>query len=319
MNDIYISVVVPIYNVEQYLAECLDSLAAQTLKNIEVFLINDGTKDNSGEIAKSYVEKYPEIFSYYEKENGGLSDARNYAFPYIKGKYVAYVDSDDYVAKDMMEKLWNAAKDCDAEIAECELDKVYSDKSERIVLPQKYETIKDYMLNSRVCAWNKLYKVEWLNKIGAEFPKGLLYEDLCLFYKIMPYLSVMPVTVHEPLYFYRQREGSILSNSDNRILHIHNVFDSVFDFYNERGLAEEYDDTAEYKYVRTLFCSFLIRMLKIKDKQLRSEVINESWRIVNEKRPNWKKNPYLKKLTSKNIYLKLMSRPVLSIMKLIIR
>ena len=167
MKDIYISVVVPIYNVEQYIEECLNSLLAQTLKNIEVLLVNDGTDDNSGKIAEEYAKRYPEIFRYFVKENGGLSDARNYAFPYIKGKYVAYVDSDDYIAPNMLEKLWDSAQSNDAEIVECELYKVYSDKSERINLPHSYSGIKDYMLNSRVCAWNKLYKVEWLKKIGC--------------------------------------------------------------------------------------------------------------------------------------------------------
>lgn len=319
MKEINISVVVPIYNVEQYLRECLDSLAAQTFKNIEVLLVNDGTKDKSGEIAEEYEKKYPDIFRYFVKENGGLSDARNFAAPYLRGKYVAYVDSDDYVAVDMFEKMWKAAESSDADIIECELDKVFSDRNERIKLPESYSDIKSYMLNSRVCAWNKLYKIDWIKKIGAEFPKGLLYEDLCFFYKIMPYLTSMPVTVHEPLYFYRQREGSILSNSDRRILQIHDVCDSIFDFYKERGLSEEYELTAEYKYARTLFCSFLLRMLKMKDRKLRSEVIDESWRIINEKRPDWKKNPYLKKLSSKNIYLKLMSKPVISVMKLFIR
>ena len=94
MTNIDISIIVPIYNVEQYLRECLDSLAAQKLETIEVLMINDGTKDNSGKIAEEYAEKWPEKFKYFVKENGGLSDARNYALPYVKGKYIIDIKYD---------------------------------------------------------------------------------------------------------------------------------------------------------------------------------------------------------------------------------
>ena len=319
MENIDISIIVPIYNVEQYLKECLDSLAAQKLETIEILLVNDGTKDNSGKIAKEYVAKWPEKFRYFVKENGGLSDARNYALPYVNGKYVAFVDSDDYVEANMFSELWNAALKFKADIVECELDKVYLDYSERIHLPNEYKSISDYMLNARVCAWNKIYRVEWLNEINVVFPKGLLYEDICFFCKIVPYLKQLPVTVHLPLYHYRQREGSILSSSNKQILDIHKIFQNIFRFYNEQNFGIEFEEIIEYKYVKTLFCSFLMRMLKIKDKNIRKEVIYESWEIINRERPNWRKNKYLKKMTPKNIYLRMMSKPILKTMKIIIR
>lgn len=319
MANIDISIIVPIYNVEQYLRECLDSLVAQKLETIEVLMINDGTKDNSGKIAEEYAEKWPEKFKYFVKENGGLSDARNYALPYVKGKYVAFVDSDDYVEENMFSELWSAASKSYPDVVECELDKVYSDRKERIYLPDEYKTISDYMLNARVCAWNKIYRVDWLKKIDVVFPKGLLYEDVCFFCKIMPYLTQLPVTVHLPLYHYRQREGSILNSSNKRILEIHEIFADVFAFYNEKGLGREFEEIVECKYVKTVFCSFLMRMLRMKDRTLRNKVIQETWEIVNAKRPNWKNNKYLKRLTLKNIYLKMISRPTLEIMKVIVR
>lgn len=319
MGNVDISIIVPIYNVEQYLKECLDSLAVQTLKTIEILMVNDGTKDCSGEIAKQYADRWPEKFRYFIKENGGLSDARNYALPYVKGKYVAFVDSDDYVEANMFSELWSAAQESRADIVECELDKVYSDHSERVRLPKEYKNVSDYMLNARVCTWNKIYRVEWLRKIDVVFPKGLLYEDVNFFCKIVPYITQLPITVHLPLYHYRQREGSILSSSTQRILEIHAIFDDVFSFYNEKALGTEFEEIVECKYVKTLFCSFLMRMLKMKDKEIRKEVISESWDIINEKRPNWRKNRYLKKFTLKNIYLKTMSKPILEIMEIIIQ
>ena len=315
MNDVKISVIVPIYNVEQYCRECFDSLLSQTLDCIEILLVNDGTKDSSGIIAKEYAYKYPKRFRYFEKPNGGLSDARNFAIPLAEGEYIAFIDSDDYVRKDMFSLLWKAADKTNAEIIECELEKVWTQKKERINLPENYADIKDYMLRSRVLACNKLYKTSWIRNLQVLFPKGLLYEDICFFYKIVPYMKQMPVTVHEPLYYYRQREGSILSASNKRILEIHDIFRELFNYYSIKGLDKEYYHVIEYKYARTLLKSFLLRMLKMPDKALAHECIENSWNILNKECPNWKSNPYMKSYSMDNLYLKILSPSVLKLME----
>ena len=92
-----VSVIVPVYNVEKYLDKCLDSLVNQTLKDIEIIVVNDGTKDKSQKIIDKYVKDYPKLVKSYIKENGGLSSARNYGLKYAQGEYVGFVDSDDYV------------------------------------------------------------------------------------------------------------------------------------------------------------------------------------------------------------------------------
>ena len=92
-----VSIIVPFYNVEKYIEKCLQTLVNQTLEDIEIILVNDGSQDGTVEIAKKYQEQYPQKIKYLEKENGGLSDARNYDIPYAKGEYVAFLDSDDYV------------------------------------------------------------------------------------------------------------------------------------------------------------------------------------------------------------------------------
>ena len=94
-----VSVIVPIYNVEKYLKKCLDSLVNQTLDDIEIILVNDGSKDNSKQIAEKFANDYPNKIIYLEKENGGLSSARNYGLKHAKGDYISFVDSDDYVSK----------------------------------------------------------------------------------------------------------------------------------------------------------------------------------------------------------------------------
>ena len=92
-----VSVIVPMYNVQEYVAQCLDSLNAQTLKDMEVILVDDGCTDSTPEIAQTYVERNPERFVLLHKENGGLSDARNYGIPYAHGQYLSFLDSDDFV------------------------------------------------------------------------------------------------------------------------------------------------------------------------------------------------------------------------------
>lgn len=105
-----ISVIIPIYNVEKYLEKCVDSVLNQIFKNIEIILVNDGSTDSSGEIMESYQTKFPAIVKGYSKMNGGLSSARNYGLERVNGKYVTFLDSDDYLDEDYLETLYNLAE-----------------------------------------------------------------------------------------------------------------------------------------------------------------------------------------------------------------
>ena len=115
-----LSVIVPFYNVENYIEKCLETLVNQTLQDIEIILVNDGSQDKSVDIVKKYLNKYPDKITYLEKENGGLSDARNYALPYAKGEYIAFLDSDDYVEKTMYKDMYELAKKENSDMVECD-------------------------------------------------------------------------------------------------------------------------------------------------------------------------------------------------------
>ena len=123
-----VSVIVPVYNVEKYIDKCLESLVNQTLKDIEIIIVNDGSTDNSIKIVEEYKEKYKNKIIYLEKENGGLSDARNYGIQYAKGEYIAFLDSDDYVDRKMYEKLYNKAIENNSDIVECDFYWKYTNK-----------------------------------------------------------------------------------------------------------------------------------------------------------------------------------------------
>lgn len=315
-----VSIIVPIYNVESYLKECLESLLSQTLKDVEVLLVNDGSKDSSGLIAKDYAEKYPVLFTYLEKENGGLSDARNFGVPLAKGEYIAFVDSDDYIAPTMFEKLYNAAKDTNADIVECEFEYVFEDtgKHASVKFPA-YKDPKDCLMVAYPNAWNKIYRKEWLESLNVEFPKGVWHEDIEFFFKVLPYANKAMITVHESLYYYRQRSGSIMTNPDRRILDLHKIYSNIVAYYKENGIYKEYKDVIEYKYLKTTCCNFLKRMLAIKDKSFRREIIEESWHLFCDAFPVWRKNPYLNKFSFINVYLRLMSRPFMAFLQILIR
>ena len=100
-----VSVIVPVYNVEDYIEKCLNSLVNQTLEDIEIIIVNDGSKDNSENIIKSFLSRYPQKIKYLKKENGGLSDARNYGLKYATGEYISFVDSDDYITENLYTDL----------------------------------------------------------------------------------------------------------------------------------------------------------------------------------------------------------------------
>ena len=122
-----VSVIVPFYNVEEYLGECLFRLSRQTLDNIEIILVDDGSQDNSHMIAEEYIGKYPDLFKLYMKDNEGPGDARNYGIERATGEYIGFIDSDDYPEEDMFEKLYQKAKENDSDIVVCSYNKLYSD------------------------------------------------------------------------------------------------------------------------------------------------------------------------------------------------
>ena len=217
-----ISIVVPIYKVEEYMKQCVDSLIKQTYKNIEIILVDDGSPDNCGEICEKYREIDSRIVVIHKK-NGGLSDARNYGIKVCKGEYLVFVDSDDYVADNYIEVLYDALKKENADISVAELKKFFDNED---VVIHEIENIEISSYNSKdvmglyftdkaivmTTAWGKMYKCSLFDKIS--FPKGRLHEDEFTTYKLMDKADRIAYT-NLPVYFYRQREESIVNCTYN--------------------------------------------------------------------------------------------------------
>ena len=226
-----ITVIVPVYNVENYLEKCLDSLINQTYKNLEIIVINDGSTDNSGEICQEYAQKDNRII-YVEQENGGLSDARNAGLERMTGSYVTFVDSDDWVEPDYVEVLHNKLIGYQADIAignyysynedeamyyfHVNSESYYEKLYDNISIFENLYDAKQMKSFSLISAWGKLYKSELFDYI--RFDKGKLGEDGYINQKL--YLLVQKVIyINQGLYAYRQRSGSITKTWTEKWMH----------------------------------------------------------------------------------------------------
>ena len=263
-----VSVIVPVYNVEEYIDKCLDSLVHQTLKDMEIIVVNDGSPDNSEKIIKKYEKKYKNV-KYVVKENGGLSDARNFGIKYATGDYIGFVDSDDYVATDMFEKLYN---------------KIIEDKSDVCVC----EFI--YVLISPPMAWTRLYKKELFKYL--QFKKGIYYEDLEMNPKVVKYTKKISF-VNEGLYYYIVRSGSIMRQKtfNEKLMHIFDILEN-----NKKLLYKDYPDEIEYMYIDHLLRTASLRFM---DYDNYKDNINKIVDIFKEDFPNWENNIYLRKSSKK--------------------
>lgn len=219
MKEDLISIIIPVYNVEKYLNKCIDSIINQTYKNIEIILVDDGSMDNSGKICDEYARKDKRV-KVIHKENGGVSDARNFGIDNSNGQYIAFVDSDDYIANDYVEYLYKILKENKADISCCNFEYVYNDKEKKETENQKenlyvynqLESLKEllYQRNIDTSLWAKLIRKDLFDDV--RFPYGEIYEDFAVFYKILLKIEKI-VYSNIKKYFYIQREKSILSTN----------------------------------------------------------------------------------------------------------
>ncbi|MCR5224699.1 MAG: glycosyltransferase [Alphaproteobacteria bacterium] len=214
-EKIKVSVIVPIYNVEKYLARCLDSIIAQTLKDIEIICVNDGSTDKSLAILKEYAKKDNRI-TIICQENKGLSGARNTGMAVATGKYLGFVDSDDWVNAEFYERLYNAAEKHEADIACAGVERNYKSGRKRIKLffvneqvahsaKEKYDLTK---MPGKCYAWNKIYKRDIIQSRCLKFKEGAYFEDLGFVMHAL-YYSRNLVTVPGAKYHYWVNTESI--------------------------------------------------------------------------------------------------------------
>ncbi len=306
--SVSVSVIVPVYNVEKYLDECLSSLVNQTLSELEIIVVNDGTKDNSQSIIDHYVKQYPNKVVSLIKENGGLGDARNYGISYAKGEYIGFVDSDDIVHLEMVEKMFNKAKLEDSDLVLCDLEYFYETSSEKMV-KEGLVQIENIDVNKTVFlsplfAWNKLYRRSLFIESGLKYPIGLWYEDIPVtvpFFTLAKKISY----VHETLIYYRQRSTSIMGSVDNpKVKDIFDIMHLCLTYFKDHNLLETYHNELEFLFLEHLMLNGGFRFLlshKYKD------YLAFSIDTLDLNFPHWRNNKYLFTLPRRyQIYIKYM-------------
>lgn len=312
-----ISIIVPVYNVENYLEKCLDSLVNQTLTDIEIILVDDGSTDNSSKILDSYRNIYNNI-QVISKKNGGMSDARNVGLTHATGEYISFVDSDDYIEKDMLEKLYTKAKEKDYDIVFCNINIVYPDKTilRKAELQEDtpiltLEDKKQLLLNCYPVVWNKIYKKSFLDACIYEndglFKKGLWFEDVRMLYKMIPSISSAAI-INDPLYHYIQRPKSITYTYSNRLYDVITNMDNIIEYYKDAKLYSDYSSELEYMYVSYLFATFIKRLSKCKNIKTFNEGYDFVIRKVNSTFPNYKQNKYISLKNPKSLYLRYFNK-----------
>lgn len=260
-NRELISVIVPIYNVEKYLKRCIDSIIEQTYTNLEIILVDDESPDNCGKICDEYAKKDKRIIVIHKK-NGGLSDARNRGLQEAKGKYVGFVDSDDYISKNMYKVLYTNMKENNADISICNFSLVddngieYKNKKQinnEIKLYGKMEAMENLLIEKDYTnhAWNKLYNKKLFEDGKIQYPKGKIWEDIATTYLLFENANKV-VYQNISLYYYVQRDNSIMKeiNKEKIIL--------LGDIINQRNyyLSKKYNtlqkaiEINEGKYIK---------------------------------------------------------------------
>ena len=243
-----VSIVIPIYNVEQYLEECIKSVIMQTYTTLQIILVDDGSTDNSGEIADNFVKEDKRI-QVIHKKNGGLSDARNYGIELATGKYITFIDSDDYVENTYIEKLYNAIKKNNTKVSQCNISKVnnqnevieeigYNVNEVKNTKKMLKEIYSQHWIENTV-VWNKMYLTELFKDI--RYPIGKIHEDEFITYKILYNVKEIAL-VNEHLYNYRENVNSITRRKFTLSkLDILEAFEERLEFFkknNEQQLHE---------------------------------------------------------------------------------
>lgn len=269
-----LSIIVPVYKVEEYLGECVDSLLSQTIDDYEIILVDDGSPDNSGKIADEYAAANPDMIRVLHIDNGGQGRARNFALDIAKGDFVGFVDSDDWVTHDMYEKMYTRAAETGADVVVCDFMERFADGRES-VLPA---SLQDNWLGSAGSSCNKIFR---RSLVGAlRFPVGLWYEDF-YFSAVMLLRSKHTEFIAEPLYIYRRGQESTMHNN-NAAKNLDML--TIMDMLEKKMLPAGYKDDFEFFLVNHVLLDSISRLAK-QDAPERKEVIGKLRLYVQAKIP----------------------------------
>ncbi|MGG3943990.1 glycosyltransferase [Peribacillus psychrosaccharolyticus] len=277
-----ISVVLPVYNVEQYLNECLESVFCQTHRNFELIIVNDGSTDRSIDIIDEYRKRYTNLV-YLEQENKGLSEARNLATSYAKGEYVIYIDSDDYMDLNMLELMYNRIVKIKGDVVVCghkEIHENVQKENSRVFIEADCNKsfsgveVANMLLSCKVLGvtWNKLIKMDKIKENCLYFEPGRYTQDWYPIFKIISNCEVVGF-VNKDLYNYRIREGSVTAKKNWKRLNDYNhATSSILNYVKNSNLQYNNNSITLFKAITFEKIIFMyISLNKKKGRQLYKE------------------------------------------------
>ena len=288
-----ISVIIPVYNSSTYLRKCLDSVVNQTLKDIEIIVINDGSTDDSKNIIEEYLCKYKNII-FIDQENKGIGKTRNIVIKKATGEYITFVDSDDYIKENMLEEYYKYAKKHNFDLVIGSYIKKINNK-EIIFENNKFKTgnvktTPQILYLIEYGPWAKLYKREMLINNNIYFDEKRKYEDMPFVSKAL-LKSKLIGQITEPYYYYIIHNNSETTTMDKRVFDILDILKEIKDYYKrEYYLRDELDYVIIDKIT-----TYMLQQRVQKDNKLRIEFMDAGYAFLNKNIKNWRGNKYYKK------------------------
>lgn len=286
-----ISIIVPIYNAEKYLNKCIDSLINQTKKELEFILVNDGSTDKTESIIKEYHDKRIKCF---KNKNQGIGKTRNFGISKSSGKYIMFLDSDDYLRKDACETLYQKALNEGSDLVICDFYKVYdSGRIEEVNLPSFEQTTlkkRPALINEiNLAPWNKLYKRELITKNNLKFVENLKYEDAP--FVIEAFICAKKIVkVDELLNYYVIHGNSETTVRDKRCFDILKIIALI----RENTKSKKYLQEEVNKLTVRIITNYTIQQRNQKEKKVGMEFIDTAFSYLKKEVPDYKKNKYFK-------------------------
>lgn len=282
---IQLSIIIPVYNVQAYLEECLNSIVNQNIDNFEIIVINDGSTDGSEDIIDKFTRRY-KFIKKVNKKNGGPGAARNIGIKLAAGKYIGFIDSDDYIEKNMFKNMLDIAEKTDSDIIMCDVELFKDNEREKkwylSTKKKNYnkiinnEDVLKLYLSDRIkgFAWNKIYKRSIFIENNIVYEEGVYYEDIYMSLILFTYAKKIYL-VNKAYYKYRQRDGNITSGiTEKHLEDYNNNTKKSINFMNENKLFEELTD-----YKKAFEVSFMNSILELyyKHFNFNTKKINENY------------------------------------------
>lgn len=296
-----LTVIIPVYNVENYLGKCLDSVIYPELDDYEIILVNDGSTDASGSICADYAARYPALIRVITTENGGIGRARDVGIDAAAGEYLLFLDSDDYLSHNAVPEMMELL-DCGFDMCFFDIRSVNEDgrllKYMNGCAIEGEFTLESYpeLLFEMPSAWNKLYRRTLFTENGIYYPGRVWYEDMYITPLLYTKAGKM-LSVHRPWHNYLRREGSITNNKNTqRNLEIIPAVNAMLDAYRAAGLFEKYRAQLEYA---AFYNQVLTSCTRVNLADWRSDVPDKLYADFLTKFPDYRENRYIKEMSTK--------------------